>query len=89
MLLHRDRVVGSTLHRGVVGQHHAFQSTNTSDAGDQSTGGYIVVAIHLVTGKLTDFEESRARVQQSIDSLSRQHFVAAQVFRPGAFATTH
>ena len=86
MLLDRLGEVGSALDGRVVGDDQAFLAANSADAGNQSTGGDVVVAIHAVAGELADFEERRARVEQAIDTLARQQFAAAEVFFACALA---
>ncbi|MNQ89209.1 hypothetical protein D3C85_1045090 [compost metagenome] len=78
VLLHRQRVVGTTFHRGVVGHDHAFHAFHATDACDHAGGGY-VFAIHLMGGQLADFEKGRARVQQAVDALARQQLAARGV----------
>ena len=47
VLLHRDRVVGAALHRGVVGDDHALAAGDLADAGDDA-GARRVVVVHPV-----------------------------------------
>ena len=63
MLLDCYRVVGASLHGGIVGDDHAFLARDASDAGHEPRRRNDVV-VEFVTGELADLEERRARVEQ-------------------------
>ena len=50
VLLHRHRIIGAALHRGVVADHHDLATLDAADPGDQP-GGRDVAAIHAVRGE--------------------------------------
>ena len=47
VLLHRHRVVGAALHRGVVADDHAVDAADAADAGDDAGAGRVAV-VHAV-----------------------------------------
>ena len=55
VLLDRNRVVGTTFDRCVVGHDHAFAAGDPADPGDDAGPGALVV-IHSVGGQRRDFE---------------------------------
>ena len=55
-------VVGSALHRGVVGDHHALRAGHAPDPGDQA-GGRGDVVVEFVARKLADLEKGRPCVE--------------------------
>ena len=83
MLLHRHRIVGAALHRGVVADHHDEPAMDAADAGDDA-GAVDRLAIHVVRGERRQLEERRARVDQAGDSLARQELAAREVPLAGA-----
>jgi hypothetical protein len=82
VLFHRDRVVGAALHRGVVGDDHALESADATDAGDNAARRQ-PVAVELVPGELPDLEERRAGVEQAVDAVAHEHLVARLVLGTG------
>jgi hypothetical protein len=56
VLLHRDRVVGAALDRGVVGDDHAAPARHHADPGDDARGRR-VAAVHAVRGERGQLEE--------------------------------
>jgi hypothetical protein len=71
VLLHRHRVVGAALDRGVVGHDHAFHAAHPADAGHHAGGGHGVV-VHAVRGQRRDFQEGAAGVEQGVDAVAQQ-----------------
>lgn len=78
MLLHRHRVVGPALDRGVVGDDDAFAPSNASDAGDNARRMH-VAAIDTIGGQRRQFQECRAGIDQKIDAIACQHLAARGV----------
>ena len=78
MLLHRDREIRAALHRGVVGDDDAFAAGDAADAGDDAGRRHLVV-VHAVGGKLRQFQERRAGIDQSGDPIARQQLAACEV----------
>ncbi len=78
MLLHRDRIVGAALDRGVVGDDHAFLAVDGADAGDCAGAGHLI-AIHAQRRQRGEFEEGGARIEQRIDALARQQLASRVV----------
>ena len=78
VLLHRDRVVGAALDRGVVGDDHALAAHDPADAGDDAGARHLVV-VHAVRGELRQLQERRAGVEQPAHALARQQLAARQV----------
>ena len=83
VLLHRHRIVGAALDRGVVADDDAFASRDAADAGDDAGRGDVVV-VHPVGRELRQLEERRARVEQRAHALARQELAAPGVARARA-----
>ena len=83
MLLHRHRIVGAALDRGVVAHDHAFAAFDAADAGDQA-GAVDRVVVHAVGGERRQFEERRARIEQPHHALARQQLAARPMTLAGA-----
>ncbi len=81
MLLHRHRVIGAALDGGVVGDDDAFAPRDPADPADHR-GGVHVAAVHAPGGELADLEERRARIEQLVHPLARQHLAAGGVLFP-------
>ena len=81
MLLHRHRVVGAALDRGVVDDDHAFAARDAADAGDDP-GRRHLAAVHAVRRELAELQERRAGVEQPLQPLARQQLAARRVLRP-------
>ncbi len=75
VLLDRDREVGAALHRGIVGDDHAFDALHAADAGDHAAGIHLVVE-HVPAGHGREFEKGCARIEQAVDALARQQLAA-------------
>ena len=71
VLLHRHRVVGAALDRGVVGDDHALAPRDPADAGDDAGAGDLA-AVHPPGGELGELQEGRAEIEQLADPLARQ-----------------
>ena len=78
MLLHRQRIVGAALHRGVVDHHHHLGAFDATDAGDHPGRGD-VAAIEAPGGELADLEEGRAGIEQLRQPLPGQQLAARRV----------
>ncbi len=87
MLLHRHRVIGTALDRGVVGDDYAFHSGHPADAGHHAGARYLV-GVQAQRGERGDFQEGAARIEQRVDARARQQFAARLVLgaRGGAAA---
>jgi len=55
MLLHRHRIIGAALDRGVVADDHAFDAAHAADAGDDARPAPRVV--HVEGGERRQFEK--------------------------------
>ncbi len=71
MLLHRHRIIGAALDRGVVAHDHAFAPRHAANAGDDARGVDVAV-IHAVRGQRRQFEERRPRIEQLLHPRARQ-----------------
>ena len=78
MLLHRHRIVGAALHRGVVADDHDEPAGDAADAGDEA-GAVDRLAVHAVRGERRQLEKGRARVEQPGDALARQQLAAREM----------
>src|SRR5258706_6209563 len=81
MLLHRHRIIGAAFDGRVIGDDHAFAAGYPPHPGDDA-GGMYVAAVEAVGRKWRQFEERRARIDQEVDALPRQHLAARGM--PGA-----
>ena len=82
MLLHRDREVGTTLHRGVVGDDHACATGYPADPGDDP-GCWNLAVIHALGGELGELEKWRSGIDQPLDALARQELAPCKMALPG------
>ncbi len=81
VLLHRHRIVGATLDRGVVGNHQHLAAMDQADAhNDPGTGRLVVV--HPVCRQRRDLQERAAIIQQLVDALTRQQLATAHMALP-------
>jgi hypothetical protein len=78
VFLHGDRKVGAALHRGVVGDDHAFAPGHPSDT-RQDAARRDRILIHLPAGELGELEEGRPFVQECVDPVARQKLAAPEV----------
>ena len=77
MLFDCDGVVGPSLESVVVRNNHALGSANDTDSRDHiSTRHTLLDTERIVARKLTNFEEGRSGIEDSIDSFSGQEFVS-------------
>ena len=81
VFFHGERVVGTTLHGGVVHHQHAEPARDPADAGDDTGGGYRLV-IDLPASQRRQFEKRGARVQQLIDALAGQQLATGLMAAP-------
>jgi hypothetical protein len=83
VLLHRQRVVGATLHGGIVADDQAFDARDAADAGDHAgTRRGVAAVLFLVDVERRqgpDLEKRRVRIEQPLDALARQQLAAALV----------
>src|SRR5690606_2689319 len=86
VLLDRDRVVGTALDGGVVGDDDALATGDTADAGDHAGAGALVV-VHAVGREGRQFEERTAGVEQFVDAVAGEQLAAGDVSLPGFLAT--
>ena len=86
MLLHRHRVVGAALDRGVVGHHDALAAGHPPDAGDDP-GCRGLTVVEAVGGQRRELKERTARIQQRVDPLAGQQLATGHVPFPRALAT--
>ena len=87
VLLDRDRVVGTTFDRRVVGHDHAFAAGDPADSGDDAGAGALVV-VHPVGGQRREFEQRAAGIEQPVDAVAWQQLAAIDVTGARAFRTT-
>ena len=86
VLLDRNRVVGTTFDRRIVGDDHAFAAGDPADAGDDPGAGTLVV-VHAVGGQRRDLEQWTAGIEQPVDAVARQQLAAVDVPGAGSFRT--
>ena len=82
VLLHRHRIIGAALDRGIVADDHAFAPGDAADAGDDA-GGVNGIVVHAVGGERRQFEKRRARIDERHHAFARQEFAARQVTLAG------
>ncbi len=87
VLLDRNRIVGTTFDRRIVGDDHAFAAGDPADSGDDPGSGTLVV-VHPVGGQRRDFEQWAAGVEQPVDAVARQQLAAIDMTGPRSFRTT-
>ena len=80
VLLHRERVVGAALHRGVVGDDHRLAPRDAADAGDDARAGGVVV-VAAVGGERRQLEEGCPGIEQALDALAGEQLAARSVAR--------
>ena len=87
MFLHRHRIVGTALDRGIVADDHAFALGNPADAGDDagSTNG---VLVHAVGRERRQFKKRRTGIDQRHHTIARQEFSPRKVTLPRALRPT-
>ena len=66
-----DRVVGTPLHRGVVGDDHAFLAGNGSDPGHDARRGDLVL-VETGAGERRELQEGRVGIEQPFDPLPHE-----------------
>ncbi len=79
MLLDRHRVIGAALHRGIVAHDHALAPRDPPDPGDHPRAGDVVPVIQAIGSELADLEKGRTRIEQPLDTFSREEFAARGV----------
>ena len=85
VFFHRDRVVGTAFYGGIVGDDHALDTVDVTDASYQPASGDIIVTVHHVTRKRTNFEKRRTLINQRIDTITYQHFSSGKMFLARSF----
>src|SRR3546814_20592715 len=78
MLLHRRGEIGAALHRGIVGDDHAFAPPDPAYAADDACGGG-ARAVHAVGGLLADLQERAARVPPAMNPVAGQPLAARHI----------
>ena len=86
MFLHRQRIIGSALNRGVVADDDAFAALDAPDAGDDPRA-VNVAAIHLEGGERRKLQERRAEIDQPLHPFARQQLAAFAVAFPASLVT--
>ena len=71
VLFDRHRVVGTALHRGVVGDEEAFATVHHTDAGDDA-GGVRSTVVEFVGCERCEFKKGRPRVTDAFTAFSGQ-----------------
>ncbi len=82
VLLHRQRIIGAALNRGVVGNDHALDALDAADAGHYPGRRYLFL-INVEGCQGADFQKGRTGVQQLVDALAGQQLAAAGMARLG------
>mmetsp|Transcript_17240 Transcript_17240/g.49836 ORF Transcript_17240/g.49836 Transcript_17240/m.49836 type:complete len:321 (+) Transcript_17240:1365-2327(+) len=85
MLLHRQRVVGSTFHSGVVGDEEHLTAVHEADAGDDARGVRAAV-VHVPCGERRQLQELGAGVDDRLDALAGQRLAALPMLIDGLLA---
>ena len=75
MLLDRQRIVRAAFDRRVVADDHHLAARDPADAGDDAGARHFAL-VHVAGGELPDLEEWRARVEQTLDAVTRQKLAA-------------
>ena len=78
VLLDRDGIIRATLYRRVVGNDHALLAFDTADAGDDAPGGNVIV-VERMPPQLSDLEERRSAVQETVHAIPGQQLSPADV----------
>jgi hypothetical protein len=73
VLLHGERIVGSALHRGVVGDDQTLALLNAADSGDDAGRGRLIL-VQPVGGQRREFQERSIRIEQLRNPLAGSHF---------------
>ena len=87
VLLHRHRVIGTALNGGIVAHDHHLAAGDTPDPGNQARAIDLVLAIHAIGGKLADFEEGTAGIEQALHALAREKLAPPDMPFPATFRT--
>ncbi len=78
MFLDRQRIVGATFYRRIIGDDDAFTTRDPADAGDDAGGGNGFV-IDLVSSELRELQEWTAGIEKGFDPVARQQFAAGKM----------
>ena len=78
MLPDGDRVIGSTLDRGVIADHHHLAPVDTPHPGNQPAARNIGI-VETQPGQRADFQEWRGRIKEGLHPLSGQKLAALLV----------
>jgi hypothetical protein len=71
VLLHRHRIVGAALHRGIIGDDHDLAALDPPDACNDAGAGRIAIVQPVRRGR-ADFKKRRAGVEQPRHPFTRQ-----------------
>ena len=85
MLLDGSRVIGAALDGRVVGDDDAFLAGYPADAGHDAGAGDLVI-VHAIGGKLRQFKERGAGIQQAANAVAYQQLATPQMLVPGPIA---
>jgi hypothetical protein len=85
VLLDRHRVVRAALNGRVVAHDHDFATFDSADTGYYAGAGAGAI-VHVVCRQCPHFEKRRARIDQVVDAMARQHLAARGVTGAGLLA---
>ena len=88
MLFDSDRIIGATLHGGVVADHHDLLPHNAANARDDARAGGGAV-IHAMGGGGANLEKWRAGIEQVRHTAAGQHLATALMTGAGSLAAAH
>ncbi len=81
MLLHRQRVIGATLHRRIIADDHHLPPLDAAYPSDQPSARHLAM-IHVIGGELPDLEKRTAGVQQPLHPFAGQQLAAPDMLVP-------
>jgi len=82
MLLHRDGVVCASLDRGIVCDHHALHTVDSTNSCYDATCRHIIFPVHVIARHLAQFKEWCTRVNQCRNPVPDKHFASLYVLVP-------
>uniref|UniRef100_A0A182P506 Uncharacterized protein n=1 Tax=Anopheles epiroticus TaxID=199890 RepID=A0A182P506_9DIPT len=71
--------VRATLHGGIVRYDHTLYTLHPADAGYDAGRVDHILTVHVVCGQRGQLQERRARIDQQIDTITRQQFALGRV----------
>ena len=87
MLFAGDAEIGSTLDRGVVGDHHAQTPADLTHAGHHAGPGRDTL-VHVGTGQVRQLQKRGAWIQQRVDAIAHEQLASLTVTGQRGRATT-